>query len=112
MYKAASHHPLLGWIFHQKSEIPNLSGYSLRRHPKGTDVMLQKIEDSWDVINLRIIFLLDLEANNTYKCIRIEAIRSAIEHVNIDTMKYTRPQRSDVLHRIHQRLLFDYQQYL
>ena len=33
MYKAAALHPLLGCIFHKKSEIPYLSEYSLRRHP-------------------------------------------------------------------------------
>ena len=40
MYKAAAQHPLLVWIFHQKSEIPYLSGYYLRRHRTGTDVVL------------------------------------------------------------------------
>ena len=42
MYKAAAQQPLLGCILHQKSEIPYLSGYSLRRHRTGTDVMLPK----------------------------------------------------------------------
>ena len=39
MYKVAAHNPLLGQIFHQKSEIPYLSGYSFRRYRTGTNVM-------------------------------------------------------------------------
>ena len=42
MYKATAQHLLLGWILHQKSDIPYLSGYSLRRHLTGTNVMLPK----------------------------------------------------------------------
>ena len=67
MYKAVAQHPLLGRIFHQKSETLYLSVYSLRRHCIGTAVMLTKQADSWDVKDLRTIFLLDLEANHTHK---------------------------------------------
>ena len=42
MYKAAAQHPLLGWIFHHKYEITYLSGYSLRQHCTGNNVMLTK----------------------------------------------------------------------
>ena len=42
MYKAEAHHPLLGWMFHYNYEMPYLSGYSLRRHRSGIDVMLTK----------------------------------------------------------------------
>ena len=42
MYKTAAQHPLLGCIFHQKSEIPYLSEYSIRRHSTDTDIMLPK----------------------------------------------------------------------
>ena len=80
MYKAAAQCPLLGWIFHQKSEIPHLSGYSLRRHRIGTDVMLPKKADSWDVKELCTIILLYSEANHTYKRIGREPMRAAIEH--------------------------------
>ena len=40
MYKAVVQHPLLGWLFYQKSEILYLSGYNLRQHRTGTDVVL------------------------------------------------------------------------
>ena len=71
MYKAAAQHPSLGCIFHKKSEIPYLSGYYLRRHRIGTDVMLQKKADSWDVKDLHTILLLESEENHTYKRIGI-----------------------------------------
>ena len=111
MYKAAAQHPLLGWIFHQKSEISYLSGYSLRRHRTGTDVMLQKI-DSWDVKDIRTIVLLDSEANQTYKYIGRESMRSAIDHGKFPPEQYSRPQRSATANGINHRLVFDYQQYL
>ena len=111
MYKAAAQHPLLGWIFHQKSEISYLSGYSLIRHRTGTDVMLQKI-DSWDVKDIRNIVLLDSEANQTYKYIGRESMRSAIDHGKFPPEQYSRPQRSAAANGINHRLVFDYQQYL
>ena len=80
MYKAAAQNPLLGWIFHQKSGIPYLSGYYLIRHRIGTDVMLPKKADSWDVKELCTIILLYSEANHTYKRIGREPMRAAIEH--------------------------------
>ena len=83
MYKVAAQKPLLVWIFHQEYEILYLSGYSLRQHCIGTNVMLPKISDSWDVKDLITIVLLDSEANHTYKCIRKEATRAAIEHGKI-----------------------------
>ena len=82
MYKAAKQNPLLGWVLHQKSEIPYLSGYSLRRHCTGTDVILPK-KDSWYVNDLHTIVLLDSEANHTYKSIYREAMILAIYHGKI-----------------------------
>ena len=80
MYKSAEQHPLLGWIFHHNDEITYLSRYSLRRHRTCTNIMLPKKTDSWDVKDLRTTVLLESEANNTYKRIRIEASNAAIEH--------------------------------
>ena len=45
--------------------------------------MLPKTKDLWDVKELLTIVLLDSEANHTYKCIRKEATRAAIEHGKI-----------------------------
>ena len=109
MYKAAAQQPLLGWIFHQKSEIPYLSGYYLIRHCTGTDIMLTQKTDSWYVKDLRTIVLLDSESTHTYKHIRREAMRADIDHRQISPEKYIREQRSAMEHGINQRLLFDYQ---
>ena len=89
MYIAAAHHPLLGYIFHQKSEIPYLSVYSLRRHRTDPNVMLPKKRRY--VKDLRTIVLLDSEENHTYKRIRIEAMRSSIENRQLAPEKYSRP---------------------
>ena len=62
--------------------------------------------------DLRTIVLLDSEANHTYKCIRGEAMRSAIELRNFFTEIYIRPQHSSVAHGINRRLVFNYQLYL
>ena len=69
MYKAAAQHPLLGWIFYQKSKIPYLSVYSLYLHHTGTGVMLLEKYDLWDVQDLFIVVLLDSETNHNYKLI-------------------------------------------
>ena len=68
--------------------------------------------DSCDVKTLRPIFLLDSEENHTYKLIRREAMRAAIEHRQISPEQYIRTQHSAIAHGINQRLVFDYQQYL
>ena len=39
IYKAAAQHPLLGCIFHQKSEISDLPGYCLRQKCTGTNAV-------------------------------------------------------------------------
>ena len=41
-----------------------------------------------------------------------KAIIAAMDHVQIDTEQYSRPQRSAVAQRINRRLVFDYKQYL
>ena len=111
MYKAAEHHPLTGWVFHQKYEILYLSWYSPKRNCTGTDVMVPKKTDSWDVKYLRNIVLLDSETNYTYKRIRRESMRAAIEYIQISTEQYNRPHRSALAHGINRILVFDYQQY-
>ena len=72
MYETAAQHPLLGCIFHQKSEIPYLSQYSIQRHSTDTEIMLPKQIDQWSVKDLCTIFLLDSEANHTYKYILVD----------------------------------------
>ena len=62
--------------------------------------------------DLRTIFLLDYEANHTYKRIGRESMRSAIDHRQICPEQYSIPQHSAVAHGINQRLVIDYQQYL
>ena len=67
MYKAAEQPPLLGWIFHQKSEIIYPSKYFIRQQRTGTNVMLPKYFNSCDVNDLLNIVLLDSKANHTNK---------------------------------------------
>ena len=112
MYKSAVQHSLLGCIFHHKSEIPYLPGYSLRRHCIGTAVMLTKQADSWDVKDLRTIFLLDSEENHTYKRIGRKAIRAFIEHRKLLQSNTSDHKASTVSHGINRTLVFDYKRYL
>ena len=112
IYKAAAHHPLFWWIFHQKYEIPYLSWYSLRQQCTGTDVMLLEKSNSWDVQDLCIIVLLDSEVNHPYKRIGRYAMRAAKKHGQIDPEQYSRTQCSAVSHGINCRLAFDHQLYL
>ena len=60
--------------------------------------------------DLRTIFLLDLEANHTYKSIGRDTMQADIEHIQISPEQYRIPQRSSVAHGINWRLIFDYQQ--
>ena len=59
--------------------------------------------------DLRTIFLIDSEANHTYKRIGREATIVAIENGKIDPEQYIRPQRSAVANGINRILVFDYQ---
>ena len=112
MYKAAAQHPLLGWIFRQKSEITYLSWYSLRRHRTVTDVVLPKNSNSWDVkdlLNLYFTWLWSETYLKTYCNIKNESGHRQRENFS---RKYIRPQRSSMAHGINHRLVFDYQRYL
>ena len=61
IYKAAVHHPLLGWIFHHKSEIPYLSGYYLRIYCTVIDVMLPRTRTLWILKTFAPLFYLTLK---------------------------------------------------
>ena len=63
--------------------------------------------NSWNVINICTIILLDSESNHTYKLIGREAMRAAIDHIQIAPEQYSRPQCSALAHGINRILIFD-----
>ena len=68
--------------------------------------------DSCDLKDLRTIFILGSEANNTYKRVGREATGAAIDHRVISPEKNIRPNFSAVACGINRILVFNYQSYL
>lgn len=77
-----------------------ITGYSPQRHKKGTDVMLLKKENVFDVERLRTIVLFDMEANMNNKHTGRWAMAAAIKQKQIAIEQYSRPQRKAIDHSI------------
>jgi Endonuclease/Exonuclease/phosphatase family./Reverse transcriptase (RNA-dependent DNA polymerase). len=111
-YKASLGHPQIAQLLYKRSLIPMITGYSPIRHRQGTDVMLLKKENSYDVDRLRTIVLFDSEANMNYKHIGRRAMNAAIKLNQVVTEQYSRPHRKAIDHAINRRIVMDHQLYL
>jgi hypothetical protein len=111
-YKAGVHHTTIANLLYQRSILPMITGYSPKRHKKGTDVMLLKKENVFDVERLRTIVLFDTKANMNNKHTGKRAMDTAIAKDMIAIEQYSRPNRKAIDHSINHRLVLDHQYYL
>ena len=70
----------LSWFFFQRADIPEISGYSPRRHRTCIDLMIMKKKACYDVNKQRTIGILDTEFNQSNKRTGKDAMNLAIEN--------------------------------
>lgn len=111
-YKTGIQHPGIAKLLYQRSQIPMRTGYVPLRHRQGTDVMLLKKEQVYEVDKLRTIVLFDTEANMNNKHTGRRAMKTAIQNNLIEDEQYSRPGRKSIDHSINRRLVMDHQLYI
>ena len=107
-YKAATQNPMLARLFHLKSEIPLLGGFTPKCYQRGLDVMIMKKANSPDIDKLQTVVLFDSEANHTNKWIGRFPMQRAIDMNAIAPEQYSQPGHSAIDHALNCRLTFDH----
>ena len=79
-YKAIMGHSSLSWLFFQRAEIPEISGYSPSRHRCCIDLMILKKAMSFDLAKQRTLGLLDSEFNHSNKMFQKVAMEAALDN--------------------------------
>jgi len=106
-FKAVMQHQSLSWLFFQRAEIPEISGYSPSRHRKCIDLMIQKRANSFNIEKQRTLGILDSEFNHSNRDLQHDAMGSALRNNCIADEQYSRPQRSCISHALNRRLTAD-----
>ena len=109
-YKAIMGHTSLSWLFFQRAEIPEISGYSPSRHRCCIDLMILKKAMSFDLAKQRTLGLLDSEFNHSNKMFQKVAMEAALDNNAIAQEQYSRPSRTCIDHAVNRRLTIDHHQ--
>ena len=110
-YKAAMRDPCLSWLFFQRSEIPELSGYSPKRHQQGIDLMLLKKSQNYNIGKQSIIGILESKFNHSNRDLGREAMTKALKCNAIAVEQFSRPGRSAIDQSTLKRITMDHQLY-
>ena len=108
-YQAATRDELLACLLWIKMELPMITGYSPMHHRQGTDCMILKKANSFDISLLRTIVLMDAEFNHMNSVIGRLAMHRAIDTGQLAREQYSRPGRTAAAHALNRRLIFDTQ---
>ena len=108
-YQAATRDELLACLLWIKMELPMVTGYSPKRHRQGTDCMILKKANSFDISLLRTIVLMDAEFNHLNSIVGRLAMHRAIDTGQLAREQYSRPGRTAAAHALNRRLIFDTQ---
>ena len=76
-YKAIFQDKFLSWFFFQRADIPEITGYSPKRHKKCVDLMIMKKHMCFDIKKQRTLGILDTEFNQNNKRIGQDGIKNA-----------------------------------
>jgi hypothetical protein len=108
-YQAATRSELLACLLWMKMELPILTGYSPMHHRQGTDCMILKKANSYDISLLRTIVLMDSEFNHLNSIIGRLAMHRALDTDQLAREQYSRPGQTAAAHALNRRLIFDTQ---
>ena len=76
-YKAIFSDKYISWYFFQRADIPEITGYSPKRHRKCVDLMIMKKHMCFDIKKQRTLGILDTEFNQNNKRIGFDGINNA-----------------------------------
>ena len=78
-YKVVFKDERLNWFFFQRADVPEISGYSPKRHKHCVDLMIMKKAQCYEVSKLRTIGILDTEYNQMNKRVGHEGMNNAFK---------------------------------
>ena len=104
-------HNTLSWVFFQRSEIPELTGYSPKRHHNCADLSVLKKAQVFNIEKQRTIGILETEFNHSNRTLGREVIHIALQLNAIATEQFSRPGRSSIGQSTLKRLTMDHQMY-
>ena len=109
-YKAALQNKNISWFLFQRSDIPEMTGYSPSRHRKCVDLMIMKKSQCYDVEKQRTIGILDTEYNQSNKKIGYDAMNHALSLQKIAPEQFAVKHTAAIEQIVSKRCMIDHNQ--
>ena len=111
-YKAIFADDYISWFFFQRADIPEMTGYSPKRHRKCVDLMIMKKQQCFDIRKQRTLGILDTEYNQNNKRIGHEGMKNATELNKIAREQFAIKNSAAVEQIVSKRAVLDHSQYM
>ena len=98
----------LSWLFFQRADIPEISGYSPRRHRTCIDLQIMKKTSCFDVGKQRTIGILDTEFNQSNKRLGRDAMTFALRDKSIAAEQFAIKNVSAIDQVVSKRCMIDH----
>ena len=107
-FKAIFKDKSLSWLFFQRADIPEISGYSPKRHSTCVDLMIMKKALCYDAKKQRKIGILDSEFNQNNKRMGRDAINNARQLNKIAPEQFAKKGTASIDQTICKRCMIDH----
>ena len=98
----------LSWFFFQRADIPEISGYSPKRHRTCIDLMIMKKIACFDISKQRTIGILDTEFNQSNKRLGKDAMNQALAYNKVAHEQFAIKNVSPIFQIISRRCIVDH----
>ena len=111
-YKAIFADKYISWYFFQRADIPEMTGYSPKRHRTCVDLMIMKKHQCFDIRKQRTLGILDTEYNQNNKRIGYEGMKNATDLNKIAREQFAIKNSAAVEQIVSKRAVIDHSQYM
>ena len=111
-YKAIFSDNFVSWFFFQRADIPEITGYSPKRHRTCVDLMIMKKHMCFDIKKQRTIGILDTEFNQCNKRIGRDAMNHALKQKKIAKEQFAIKNSAAPEQIVSKRAVLDHSQYM
>ena len=107
-YKAVLKNKDLSWFFFQRSDIPEITGYSPIRHRECVDLMIMKRSQCFELTSQRTLGILDTEFNQSNKKIGKMGMDNAIDRQKLAPEQFAVRNSSAIDQIVSKRCIIDH----
>ena len=111
-YKAIFSDNFVSWFFFQRADIPEMTGYSPKRHRTCVDLMIMKKHMCFDIKNQRTLGILDTEFNQSNKRIGRDGMNHALIQKKIAKEQFAIKNSAAPEQIVSKRAVLDHSQYM